>query len=253
MLAHSIEDKNVLNAIQPGRSRFHPMGGTHHCIATAYATVNAVFRHLRSECDLNGGSLTDSDLKTVQADFIDKFKFAFNLFDGIHTRCMEVSHATAPMLFMKGRILSSLLLACTQRAAEYAFRNQINQFGAQWLNLLYDALSLSIGQRSDFDVELRLTDVYIKTSCALGRDLSIEKLLLEQAVRSILRNGLTTFRSADWSEKAIGCLNGEINRFVGRNTTSSTTPACRIANGQMRDFIPLFLQELDQFLTNPVG
>lgn len=248
--SNGINGDAVLNAIQPESDPSSPLGGTHHCIATAYAAVNAVFRHLRSECDLNGGSLTDSELETVRFDFIDKLKFAHGLFDGIHARCMRASHATAPMLLMKGQILSSLLLACSPRAAQYAFRDQISRFGVQWLNLFYGALSLSLAQRSEFDVESRLTEVYITTSCELGRDLSVGKLLRKRAVRKILRDALATFRSTDWSEEAVARLNGEIHHIIGE-TIGTATPLCGTTDHQMRDFVRLFLQELDGFLGGP--
>jgi hypothetical protein len=243
-----IEDANASDTVQPESASARALGGTHHCIATAYATVNALFRHLRSECDLNGGSLTGSDLDSVRAEFIDKFKFALGLFDGIHARCMQASHASAPMLFMKGQILPSLLLACTHRAAERALHDQIGRFGPHWLNIFYGALSFSIGERCEFNIEVRLTGAYIKTICELGRDLSVERLLRKRSARDILREGLATFRSTDWSEQAVACLNDEINRFVGANLAGAAQ--CAIADSQMRDFIRLFLQDLDRSLTS---
>jgi hypothetical protein len=162
---------------------------------------------------------------------------------------MQASHATAPILFMKDRILSALLLTCTRRSAEYALYNQINRFGSQWLNKFYDGLSLAIEQRSDFDIESRLTGAYIETSCKLGRDLSVEKLMLERSVRNILNDGLAAFRSTRWSEDAVARLNGEINCFVSQSIAIAPPPSGKITRGQMRDFIQLFLQELGRFST----
>jgi hypothetical protein len=52
------------------------------------------------------------------------------LFEKINRQCMEAGGNAGPNPFSRDTILSTLLSACGQGSAEYAFKAQIQQFGA---------------------------------------------------------------------------------------------------------------------------
>ncbi len=226
-----------------------PLGGTHHCIATGHAIVNAVFRHLRTECASYGGHLTVSDLASLQAELIEDLVCVFSLFEGIHRRCMEASDAAAPMMFAKGRMLSSLLLACSHKAAARAFPDEIHEWGANWLHLFYDALSESALRHANLNAEARLTSAYVKASCKLGQRLSVRTLLLEPTVQNVLRECALAFEKPGRPDAELASLRDEINGYI--DARSEDCPhSGGIGTNQIRKFLILFPHEVGSSLTD---
>ena len=55
--------------------------GPHHCIGTARAATEVVFRSLRAKCAAGGGTLSQHAIEELYANIIDSFSSGFDLFE----------------------------------------------------------------------------------------------------------------------------------------------------------------------------
>jgi len=219
-------------------------GGTHHCIATGHTVVGIVFRYLYASCASHGGSLSESNLAIAHRELIESFPSAFDLFDAIHQTCMVASGATAPMAFEQGRMLSSLLYACSKRSAAYVFSYEFSRLGAGWLSLFYDAFSESIQRHVNLNAEQRLTNAYAETAGKLGQILSIEKLIAEKAVQDVLRECALPFDAFGASGAMVMQLNSEINAYIAVKNADTVPRLSKVTDGQLQKFLSLFPREI---------
>jgi len=214
-----------------------PLGGVHHCIATGHDIADAVFRYLLAKCASHGGTLTDSELAEAQAEFIDDFQFMFDQFHDIHAQCMDASYATAPKIFAKGRMLSSLLFTCSRSAAAHAFASEVQDLRGNRLNAFYGALSDFVRQYISLDVEARLTGAYVKASGKHGQTLTIDKFLQEQTVQNVLRECLRGFETPGFVDALLTCLNDKLDDTIGEDAGFDTPHLHKFAIDQMREFL----------------
>ena len=64
------------------------------------------------------------------------------------------------LLFSRGKILATVLLAVAQKAARSAFPNQVTRFGPQWLDQMFGGLALCIRQNVCPTADDRLMKAY---------------------------------------------------------------------------------------------
>ena len=57
----------------------------HHCIGTARAVTEIVFRGLRAECAASGGTMSLVEIENFYSRIIDSFSSGFDLFELRHT------------------------------------------------------------------------------------------------------------------------------------------------------------------------
>lgn len=214
-----------------------PLGGAHHCIATGHDIADAVFHYLQAKCASYGGSLTDSDLAETQMEFVDDFQFMVDRFKGIHARCMDASCATAPTIFAKGRMLSSLLFTVSRSAAAHAFASEVQDLRGSSLNAFYVALSDFVRQYISLNAEARLTSAYVKASCKHGQRLTINRFLQEQTVQNVLRECLRGFETPGFINALLACLNDELDDNISDDTGFGTPHLHKTAIDQMREFL----------------
>ena len=214
-----------------------PLGGAHHCIGTGHEIVDAVFRYLQIKCASHGGALTDSEIAEAQTEFVDDFQFMVDQFEDIHARCMDASCATAPTLFAKGRMLSSLLFTVSRSASAHAFASEVQDLRGTRLNAFYSALSDFVRQYISLDVEARLTTAYVKASCNHGQRLSIDKFLQEQTVQNVLRECLRGFETPGFINEILSRLNDQLDDNISPDAGFDTSHLHKIVIEQMREFL----------------
>jgi len=216
------------------------LGGAHHCIGTGHGIVDAVFRYIQTKCAAHGGTLTDSELAEVQEEFVDDFPFMFDLFEAVHARCMTASCATAPKLFAKGQMLSSLLFTCSRYSAARAFSSEVQDLRGNWLQVFYAALSDFIRQYVSLDAEARLTSAYVKASLKHGQALTIEKYWREETVRNVLRECLRGSETRDFLDALIAALGGTLSNDIDADCEWHSSKAV----DQIREFLRFFPDEM---------
>ena len=78
--------------------------GPHHCIGTARAVTELVFRGLRAECAASGGTMSLVEIENFYSRIIDSFSSGFDLFELRHSRCMDASLSRAAMPFARSTL-----------------------------------------------------------------------------------------------------------------------------------------------------
>jgi len=170
--------------------------GPHHCVASANAVTEMIFRYLQSRCAASG-SLTAADLDAARAHLAQSFPNAFSFFETVNQRCMEASAATAPTFFAKENILASLLFVCTHKAARSAFPNQITRFGPPWLNQFFGGFAEYIRQNVCQSADDRLMKVYAGAAGRHGAKLTVSDLFNDDGARRIMHECLAPFMLPD--------------------------------------------------------
>jgi hypothetical protein len=179
----------------PGQPPMLP--GPHHCAASAVSVTEMIFRFLTSRCQSNGGTLSARDIDAARQHFLESFPNAFSFFETINQRCMEASVASVPLLFSRGKILATVLLAVAQKAARSAFPNQITRFGPQWLDQMFGGFAACIRQNVCPTADDRLMKAYAAVSQKTGAKLTLNDLLAEEATQRLVRECLAPFLAAD--------------------------------------------------------
>lgn len=241
----------LMTSIKREQSLTEPIGGSHHCIGTAHGIVDLTFRYLHAACASHGGSLTEADLTAAQFDLLESFSSTLDFFELIHQRCMRASGVTAPAVFKQGAMLASLLFICSQRTAEHCFSLQIEQLGAEWLRLYFDALSNSIRRHINSEAETNLTGAYAKVAGDLRQKLTIKKLLQERDVQKVLLDCIMPFDLPKACDDMAVEFGDEINQYTGKMTGSVSPHVSKITNNQIRNFLMLFPREVRMILDSP--
>jgi hypothetical protein len=224
--------------------RCNPLAGSNHCIGTSHSVINLLFRYLQSKCAANGGTLTDAELKEAQSDLVDGWQSMFDLFGDIHDRCMVASGADAPMMFAKGRMLSSLLFACSHEAAGHVFGTMAKGASYGQLDYFYDILAKLLRRHVAADAESRLTGAYVRASLAHGQTLTVEKLLREQTVKDVLRECLQPFEFAAYPETLIAALADKIKAATENLAGDAARYSNEISLAALRCFVSRFPREI---------
>lgn len=178
--------------------------GPHHCAAVGNATAELIFRYLQSRCQAAGGSLTQADLEAVRSQFFQSLPNAFEFFEQSNQRCMAASASTAPAMFAREALLSTLLAACAQKAARTAFPMQITRFGSVWVGQFFNGLALFIRQHVCTDADERLRKIYAVEAVGKGVKVAVADLLQNDEVRRVLRECLAPLLGPGAVDKLAG-------------------------------------------------
>lgn len=220
-----------------------PIGGTHHCMATAQSVLEQAFRYLHASCMSHGGNLSEPDLVAAQEELTESYLSALDIFEGIHQRCMAASGIASPKVLELGKMLSALLLACGQRTASYCFSLQVNRMGTLWIEMFFDALSDFIQRKIKPDAEREVNRAYAESVRNLRQKLTIKTLLLENNVKGVLLDCISSFESPAMSIGLVSEMDDEINRFIGKSNSTVMPHVSRITVNQMQKFASLFPRE----------
>ena len=161
--------------------------GPHHCLSTARAVAEIVYRSLHAQCVARGGSLSVEDLERCYAAIVESFSSGFDLFERRHFQCMSASLSTADMPFARDRILATILRACAEPAARQAFPQQVEQWGELWLSPFFAGFAQYI-RHLCVDADARLIAAYVEAGLARKAKISLAELLKHKIVQNVLRD-----------------------------------------------------------------
>ena len=219
--------------------------GPHHCISTARAATDVVFRSLRTLCITSGGKLNLSlnDLDILRSQFVDSLSSGFDLFELKHLQCMDASTSLADMPFARDIILSTLLHTCGDRSAHAAFSLQVERLGTAWIKDLFDSLAQYVREHVDANIDGRLIKAYAETATTPQLNLTINELLKQKTVQEIMLECLTPFETGT-PESITKDLCDWINKIIAGNRGVDGPHVCKITENQTRSFLTLMPRQL---------
>jgi hypothetical protein len=220
--------------------------GLHHCISTARAATEVVFRSLRAQCIASGGTLDLSlnELEAFHLKFIDSFSSGYDLFESRHHQCMNASTSLAAMPFAREIILATLLRACGDKSACAAFSLQVEKLGMAWINELFDSLAQYVCEHVNANIEARLIKAYAETSIIPKINLTISELLKQEAVQQIMLECVSAFEVAGAPESITKEICDWINKVVAGKRGVVRPHVCKITENQTRFFLTLLPRQV---------
>jgi hypothetical protein len=220
--------------------------GPHHCIGTARAVTELVFRGLRAECAASGGTMSLVEIENFYSRIIDSFSSGFDLFELRHSRCMDASLSRAAMPFARSKILATLLRACGEKSADAAFSVQIGRLGVEWIDQLFGALAHYVRRHVAFDFEARLITAYVDTATMnKAMPLTIDELLRQTAVQNILLDCVTeAFDRHDAPELVTRAVCDSINEFMTEQRGIEGPHVCKVTESESSRFLTLLPRQL---------
>jgi hypothetical protein len=218
--------------------------GPHHCIGTARAVTEIVFRRLRAQCAAGGGSLSPEELESCYSQIIDSFTSGFDLFELRHHQCMDASLGIAEMPFARDKILATFLRACGEKSARAVFSLQVEHLGMAWIGQLFDSLAHYVREHVHANIDGRLIDAYVETAKIPKIKLTIEELLKQEAVQHILLECVTAFETPGAPESIVKEISDWVNDSVAGLRGVAGPHVCKITEDETRRFLTLLPRQL---------
>jgi hypothetical protein len=224
--------------------------GPHHCIGTARAVTEVVFRSLRAKCAAHGGTLSQHELDELFTNIIGSFSSGFDMFESMHHSCMAASLSIAEMPFARERILATMLHACGEKSARHVFDLQLAYLGPTWLGRFFDGFAHFVRQEYCRNADIRLINAYVDTAAASPNgQLSVEQLLLQEPVRNVLRECILPFAPAGTPEQMAKPVCDSINASAAAQTHIVEPHVSKITEDETLRFLRMLPHELHVKLT----
>lgn len=211
--------------------------GPHHCLATAHAVAEIVYRSLHARCVASGGQLSLSELDACYADIIDSFASGFDIFEARHLQCMKASLSTAEMPFASDRIVATVLRGCGEEAARRAFAPHGEPMDEAWLRAFFDGLAQFVCRHLCADTEPRLTAAYIDAGLKQKGEFTLEDLLAHEIAQHVLRDCADALAERPLPQALIGALRDSVN-------AATADRAATVADEQLADFLGLLSAQI---------
>ncbi len=220
--------------------------GPHHCIGTARAATEVVFRSLRAKCAAGGGTLSQHAIEELYANIIDSFSSGFDLFESIHHNCMAASLSIAEMPFDRDRILATMLRACGEKSARHVFALQLEFLGPTWLGRFFDGFAQFVRQQFCGNADIRLINAYVDLAAASpDGQLSIEQLLRRDAVQAVLHECILPFAPTDAPEQMAKPACDAINAYTAAKSLITEPHVSKITEDQACRFLSMLPHQLE--------
>jgi hypothetical protein len=220
--------------------------GPHHCIGTARAATEVVFRSLRAQCVAAGGTLSQHAIEELYANIIGSFSSGFDLFESIHHNCMAASLSIAEMPFARDRILATMLRACGEKSARHVFALQLEYLGPTWLGRFFDGFAQFVRLEFCGNADIRLINAYVDAvAAASDRQLSIEQLLRRDAVQAVVRECILPFAPTAAPEQMAKPACDAINAYIAAKSLITEPHVSKITEDQACRFLCMLPHELD--------
>jgi hypothetical protein len=213
--------------------------GPHHCIGTARAVTDVVFRSLHTQCLARGGTLSLKELELFHSKIIDSLSSGFNLFEVRHHQCMNASLAISDMPYARDKILATLLRECAEKSACDAFWLQIERSGMKLIGGLFDSLALYVHDHGDATIEGRLIKAYVETAATPHVKLTIKELLKHDGVSDTLLDCATAFGAHSARESIATEICDSINKLAAGSGGIDGSHVHRVTEAPMRSFLTL--------------
>jgi len=223
--------------------------GPHHCVANANAVADMIFRYLQSRCAAAGGQLSTAELEAAHANFTQNLPNAYNAFDAFNARCMEASAATAPSFFARENILATLLFACAHRPARSAFPNQIQRFGAPWLNQFFGGFAEYVRQHVCNTADDRLIKSYAVAANKAGAKMAVTDLLKEPSALQVVRECFAPFMLPDASTVRAAALSDVASYLIAAARGIPKPDISKVTEQEVRNFLTWLPPQVNVALT----
>jgi hypothetical protein len=226
--------------------------GPHHCIGTARAVTDVVFRSLRAKCTAAGGTLSMREVEDLYANIIGSFSSGYDMFETVHHNCMAASLGIAEMPFARDRILATLLRAGGEKSARHAFALQVEFLGPIWLGRFFDGFAQFVRQHHCNNADIRLINAYVDAAASTPNShLSIEQLLQQDAVHAVLHECVQPFAPTGAPNAMAKPVCDAINANTAAKSHIAEPHVSKITEDQARRFLRMLPRELQVALTPP--
>ena len=217
----------------------HELPGLHHCIGTARAVTDIVFRSLRAECAASGGSLSLKEVEALHSRIVGSFSSGLDLFELGHHRCMGASLSLANMPFERDKILATLLRACGEKSACAAFSPSVERLGEDWINDLFDSLAQYVRERVRTNIDIRLVDAYVDTATIPLIKLTIDELLNQGSIQRALLECVTVFEAPGGPEALAKDVCDYVNKYIADRRGIGGPHVCKVTESETQRFLTL--------------
>jgi hypothetical protein len=217
--------------------------GPHHCVGIATSVTERIFHFLKTRAEAQGGTLSLADLGGLRQQFLASLPKAANYFEGVDRQYNEASAATAPECVSRENILTTLVYACSHKAARTAFP-QAEHIGANWLNQLCGGIARYIRQHVCTDVNDRLNKAYFEAAGRLGAKLSVSDLLADESVQRVLRECLTPLIAKDALDRVAEPLCDAVNMHIAGKRGIAKADPSKVTEAEMRKFLTFLPPQL---------
>ncbi len=218
--------------------------GPHHCIGSARAATEIVFRVLRTQCEAAGGSLSLGELESLHSKIIDSFSSGFELFELKHLECMKASWGAINTPFARDKILATLLRACWEKFVRAAFSLQVGQLGAIWIGEFFDSLAEYMREHVHTNIDARLINAYANAAMIPNIKLTIDEFIKQETVQQVLFECVAALESPGGPEVKAHEVCNYVNASVARRRGVTGRHVCKTTEDETRRFLTMLPQLL---------
>ena len=217
--------------------------GPHHCVGIATSVTERVFHFLKTRAETQGGALSKSDLTALHLHFLASLPKAASYFEGVDRQYNEAGAATAAEYVSRENILTTLVFACSHKAARTAFP-QAERIGANWLNQLCGGIAHYIRQHVCIEVDDRLTKAYFEAAVRLGAKLVVADLIGDEGAQRLLRECFAPFVAKDALDRMTEPLCDAINSHIAGKRGISKADPSKVTEAEMKKFLAFLPPQL---------
>lgn len=217
--------------------------GSHHCIGTSRIILDAIFGVIHSRAIAFGGTITVKEILDAKAQFIESLPSGIDLFEKINRECMEASNSTAPDLFSRDMILATLLSACGEGSAEYAFKLQIQQCGMRWMNYFFEGMAQAVGKNISQEERGQLIDAFVHAAEKHKANMQVSDLVHRKDVQEILLECIAPFSRTVEIDEIVKATSAEINNYICTKYKIRGPHIARITDDQMKRYLTMLPNE----------
>lgn len=217
--------------------------GPHHCLGTARAAADIVYRSLHAQCVARGGVLSVEDLEHCYTEIIDSFSSGFDIFERRHLMCMHVSISMAEMPFTRERILTTVLRACGETAARQVFAPQVEELDEAWLRPFFDGFAHYIREHLCADADQRLIAAYVEAGLTHKGKIGLGELLNHKIVLNVLRDCGRPLAEQPIPSGLVDQICDSLNGHAARHAATTETSPISVGAEQMATFLTLLARQ----------
>jgi hypothetical protein len=217
--------------------------GPHHCVGIATSVTERIFHFLKTRAEAQGGTLALADLGVLRQQFLASLPKAANYFEGVDRQYNEASAAAAPEVVSRENILTTMVFACSHKAARTAFP-QAERIGMNWLNQLCGGVARYIRKEICADANDRLTKAYFEAAGRLGAKLVVVDLLNDESVQRVLRECFAPLIAKDALDRVADPLCDAVNMHIAGKRGISQADPSKVTEAEMRKFLTFLPPQL---------
>jgi hypothetical protein len=216
--------------------------GIHHCIGAGFTVTDMVFNFIERYAKANNG-LRAEDVADLQRHFSERFSFGFDFFETVHHNCMNACECSTGGSLTRATILASLLAACARRAAENAFRIEIEACGESWLDEFFVGFADYIRKHVRPDAEPKLIAAFFDTVETHKASLTVRTLLRQPTAQTVVSSCVRIFADKRERHERAEPLSRTVNDHIGKIRKVAGANAAKTTSDDIRRFLELVPHE----------